>query len=93
MLEAKVVAQADRIDALVKANNVLLKELNVLLKEIVELKKDRDHWKANHYYRVQAIHIVLDRPDLPLDRLAAYHRYLACLKELDMLKIKRGIKI
>ena len=41
--------------------------------------RDRDHWRANHDRRVEAARVLIERPDLPLERVDAYRKYLAAL--------------
>lgn len=59
-------------------------EVQKLLNEIEALKKDRDHWKANHDNAVAIKKAVLDRPDLK-DRAATVLRLRAALRLAYML--------
>ncbi|OWY39373.1 hypothetical protein CEK28_08625 [Xenophilus sp. AP218F] len=45
-----------------------------LATRIAELERERDHWKANYDNQVQRARILLERPDLPIERVRAYHR-------------------
>ena len=42
-----------------------------------ELECDVAHWKANHDNRVEAARLLIDRPDLPLERVKAYQAHIA----------------
>ncbi|MEN7429207.1 hypothetical protein VA599_00530 [Chromobacterium sp. TRC.1.1.SA] len=42
---------------------------------ITELERERDHWKANHDNQVQRARILVERPDMPLERVRAFERY------------------
>jgi hypothetical protein len=44
--------------------------------QIVKLLKERDHWKANHANRVAASRVLIDRTDLPFERVRAYEKYV-----------------
>ena len=43
-------------------------------------KREAAHWKANHANRVEAARVLIERPDTPLERVDAYHRYLRALQ-------------
>lgn len=49
------------------------------LKEIDALKAEVAHWKANHNNMVNRSRMLIDRPDLPLERVKAF-------KQLETLK-------
>ena len=49
------------------------------LKEIDGLKAEVAHWKANHNNMVNRSRMLIDRPDLPLERVKAF-------KQLETLK-------
>jgi len=42
-----------------------------------ELEKEVAHWKSNHDNRVEAARVLIDRADLPLERVKAYESYVA----------------
>jgi hypothetical protein len=48
--------------------------------EIAALRKERDHWKANHDAQVSRARLLIERTDLPLDRVRAYEE-VAALRE------------
>jgi len=48
--------------------------------EIAALRKERDHWKANHDAQVSRARLLIERPDMPLERVSAYLE-LAALRE------------
>lgn len=45
--------------------------------ELGRVQDERDHWKANHENQVQRARILIERDDLPLERVKAYERYSA----------------
>lgn len=47
---------------------------------------ERDHWKANHANIVARSRILIDRQDLPIERVAAFHLIGKLQAELDALK-------
>lgn len=47
-----------------------------LTNRVAELEKEVRHWRANHDNRVKAARMLIDRPDIPLERVAAYQSYL-----------------
>jgi len=48
--------------------------------EIAALRKERDHWKANHDAQVSRARLLIERTDMPLERVRAYEE-LAALRE------------
>lgn len=48
--------------------------------EIKDLRRERDHWKANHDFQVARARLLIERTDLPLERVRAYEE-LAALRE------------
>lgn len=50
--------------------------------EVMALKKERDHWKANHDNRVAAARLLHYRLDLPLERVKAYEKYVELQEKL-----------
>ncbi|KVH64436.1 hypothetical protein WS89_03905 [Burkholderia sp. MSMB1072] len=45
------------------------------MREAIEATcKERDHWKANHDAQVQRARVLVDRPDMPLERVQAYQQ-------------------
>lgn len=56
--------------------------------EIERLKKSRDHWKANHDNRVEAARVLIERTDLPLERVTAYKNILEMQEELFYLRAR-----
>lgn len=54
-----------------------------------DMEKARDHWKANCQNRVEAARLLIQRPDLPIERVAAYHE----LVELQVRADARWIDV
>lgn len=54
--------------------------------DIAKLTAERDHWKANHDNRVKAARVLIDRPDLPLERTEAYRQMEKLIAERDAYK-------
>jgi hypothetical protein len=50
-----------------------LDEIQRLEAEIQRLKAEATHWKANHAGQVERARILIERPDLPAERVKAYH--------------------
>ena len=48
-----------------------------LVDKLKQLEAERDHWKANHDTRVEAARLLIERPDMPLERVKAYQQHLA----------------
>ncbi|SAL01544.1 hypothetical protein AWB80_08149 [Caballeronia pedi] len=42
-----------------------------------EVATERDHWKANHDQRVSAARFLIERGDIPAERVSMYHELLA----------------
>lgn len=61
-------------------------EWNALISERDVLRRERDHWKANHDNRVAAAKVLLDRPDIPFERVHAYRAYVALQEQVDALR-------
>ena len=53
---------------------------------IEDLLRERDHWKANHDNQVQRARILLERPDMPLERVKAYHTVIAANQRANELE-------
>lgn len=48
---------------------------------IAELEKERDHWKANHDSAIARARVLVERPDMPLERVSAF-RHMEKLQRL-----------
>lgn len=48
------------------------KELDGLRGRIAAVEAERDHWKANHDIAVLRARVLVERGDIPLDRIRAY---------------------
>jgi hypothetical protein len=53
-----------------------MNRIEELEQRVVSLIKERDHWKANHADQVRRARVLLERHDLPLERVAAYDHVL-----------------
>lgn len=67
------------------ARNEDLGEIQRLRAELAAMRKDRDHWKANHDHRVEAVRALSERPDLPFERVSAYRAYVALQEQCAAL--------
>jgi hypothetical protein len=80
----------DTIDRLSSENDALKTANHRLQKEV-------DHWKANHNERVQAARVLIERVDMPLERVGAYRQYLSALTRVahleDELRAERDKRI
>jgi hypothetical protein len=57
--------------------------LNLAEHKAERLEKERDHWKANHADLQRRARVLLERHDLPLERVAAYDH---------VLRLQNGLK-
>jgi hypothetical protein len=55
---------------------LLVEMIEAQQRQIDSLTKERDHWKANHADQVRRARVLLERHDLPLERVAAYDHVL-----------------
>ena len=56
------------------------------------LVKERDHWKANHAEAIKRQKILLDRPDLPIERVRAYEEMVRLQETIkELLKSKKDL--
>lgn len=56
-----------------------------LLERIDQLEAQRDHWKANHENQVRRARILIERTDMPIERVSAYNRMLELEQQRDQL--------
>jgi hypothetical protein len=56
-----------------------------LAKQVEALTTERDHWKANHDNQVERARVLIERTDMPLERVAAY-------KQIGMLQRLVGVQ-
>lgn len=54
--------------------------------EIERLRAEVKHWKANHDNRVEAARVLIERNDLPFDRVPAYKHYLHLQEDVAALR-------
>ncbi len=59
-----------------------------LTKQLAAAEKERDHWKANHTNRVAAAKVLIDRTDLPFERVKAYEKYVEMQEKLAASKAR-----
>jgi hypothetical protein len=59
-----------------------------LLKRAEKAEALANHWRANHDNQVKRARILMDRPDLPLERVRAYELVVALTEEVAELKRK-----
>ena len=58
---------------------------------IVELRREVAHWKANHDHQVERARILMERPDLPIERVEAYKKWQECEAELAAIKSQEPV--
>lgn len=63
----------------------LLDELDAAREKIIEVSREAAHWEANHHNQVRRAAILAKRPDLPIERAAAYHRMQELEAEMEKL--------
>ena len=56
-------------------------DIESLRQQLSECQRERDHWKANHDSRVEAARVLIERDDLPRERINAYEKYVECQKD------------
>lgn len=62
--------------------------IDELERRLESVTAERDHWKANHDNRVEAARFLVEREDIPAERVTAYQNYLALRAERDALAAK-----
>lgn len=50
------------------------------------MRKERDHWKANHDNIVAAAQVLIERQDTPFERTHTYRAYVALQEQVDALR-------
>lgn len=59
-----------------------------LMREAIEaICKERDHWKANHDAQVQRARVLVDRPDVPLERVRAYQQIGELQRQVEVRRM------
>lgn len=74
-----------RDTALLAANCYSLNVEQEAIADLRAMTADRDHWKANHDAQVQRARVLIDREDLPLERVQAYEQIGILTAERDKL--------
>jgi hypothetical protein len=59
-----------------------IQEVEDLRVQLREMTASRDHWKANHDNQVARARVLMDRTDLPLERVKAYQHIVELEKEM-----------
>lgn len=74
----------------VAAHNKFLERFAVAVanKAVEAPAKERDHWKANHENQVKRARILMERPDMPIERVNAYKHYSEMMANEQALKDK-----
>ncbi|NTX18036.1 hypothetical protein [Burkholderia cepacia] len=65
----------------------LKKAAEKLEARVAELEKERDHWKANHDAQVQRARVLVDRPDVPLERVRAYQQIGELQRQVEVQRM------
>lgn len=58
-----------------------------------EIARDRDHWKANHDAQVQRARVLMDRIDMPFERVNAYNDYAKFKTGYDRYEAVRKLNV
>lgn len=58
---------------------------DMVQQELDAVIAQRDHWKANHENQVRRARILMERPDMPIERVAAYKRMLELEQQRDQM--------
>jgi hypothetical protein len=64
----------------------LRRENEDLKRQVAHLEAQVVHWKANHRERCDAARVLIERLDMPLERVGAYRQYLAALNRAAHLE-------
>ncbi|RQT26128.1 hypothetical protein DF037_20785 [Burkholderia contaminans] len=58
------------------------------MREAIEaISKERDQWKANHDAQVQRARVLIDRPDVPLERVQAYQQIGELRRQVEVQRM------
>ncbi|WP_053074595.1 hypothetical protein [Chromobacterium sp. LK1] len=88
-----VLALLARIAELEKQRDAAQNFANCAGLELGRVQDERDHWKANHDNQVQRARILIERGDMPLERVKAYERYTALERDATRYRaLRRGQK-
>ncbi len=72
-------------DMLPPVRQGLIEEDSMPVEIIERLKAERDHWKANHDNQVERARILIERPDLPVERVEAYKQWTMLKQDYDLV--------
>ena len=53
------------------ASDAEAEKYKALVDKLKQLEAERDHWKANHDTRVEAARLLIERPDMLVERIKA----------------------
>jgi hypothetical protein len=62
-----------------------------LTEEVERLTVDRDHWKANHENQVSRARFLIERGDIPIERVRAYQTFGALLALEEAVRAHRAM--
>ena len=62
-------------------------EIPAVMEAIADYEKQIKHWKANHDNRVEAARVLIDRTDMPLERVNAYKLILDLQEKVKELEL------
>lgn len=83
----RIVACVNACDGLdtekLEAQNAEGKPLWQFVQEVIA---QRDHWKANHENQVRRARILMERTDMPIERVAAYNRMIELEQQREQLQ-------
>ncbi|CAG9229365.1 hypothetical protein [Burkholderia vietnamiensis] len=60
---------------------------NLMCEAIEAVSRERDHWKANHDAQVQRARALVDRPDMPLERVQAYKQIGELQRQVEVQRM------
>lgn len=84
---AHAIELAELIDA-GEASAEAANAMRSLANHVEALTAERNHWKANHDAQVQRARVLIDRPDIPLERVKAYEQIGVLTSERDDYRVK-----
>ncbi len=62
------------------------KVVHTLKEGLVSACYERDHWRANHADQVKRARVLIERTDMPLERIKAYEQFEVLQTEIKKLK-------
>lgn len=88
--QPEIDALTAKLESMIKIKDKLAIKCNEQDTEIDALKAEVKHWKANHENMVNRSRVLIDRPDLPLERVQAFRQIERIKSENERLRNALG---